>query len=405
MSEKRRDKKGRILRNGECQRKDGMYQFDYVDLNGKPKCVYSWKLEPTDPLPKGKRKCLSLREKEKEIQKAIDNNIIPCGGSYTMLELLKLYIQRGGKLKISTKETYRYTINAIENEYLLNKRIDKIRTMDAKQWCLELERVGKAYGTISVIKGLAFSAFQMAVEEDLLIKNPFEFSLAKTLKTKKPRRKAIASLEQAKFLEFVKNNTCYKKYYDVMYVLFATGIRNSELCGLTEYDIDFNARILHISKQLRRISGVGYVVMPPKSDCGVRDLPITDEVCECFKRIIANRRVPKIQPVVLDLEGNEHSEFIFLSNRGNPMEAHNWDHIIKNIIKRYNKENEIPLPKITPHICRHTYSTNYAAQTKGMNPKHLQYLMGHADITTTMNIYTDVDEKYIRQDIESVRIN
>ena len=58
MSEKRRDKKGRVLRSGECQRKDGMYQFDYVDLSGKPKCVYSWKLEPTDPLPKGKRKCL-----------------------------------------------------------------------------------------------------------------------------------------------------------------------------------------------------------------------------------------------------------------------------------------------------------------------------------------------------------
>ena len=67
MSEKRRDKKGRILRNGECQRDNGLYQFDYVDIFGKAKCVYSWKLEETDPLPKGKRKCISLREKEKEI--------------------------------------------------------------------------------------------------------------------------------------------------------------------------------------------------------------------------------------------------------------------------------------------------------------------------------------------------
>ena len=57
MSEKRRDSKGRILRNGECQRKGGLYQYDYVGLDGKPKCVYSWKLESTDPLPKGKRKC------------------------------------------------------------------------------------------------------------------------------------------------------------------------------------------------------------------------------------------------------------------------------------------------------------------------------------------------------------
>ena len=71
MSEKRRDKKGRILRNGECQRDNGLYQFDYVDIFGKAKCVYSWKLEETDPLPKGKRKCISLREKEKEILKVI----------------------------------------------------------------------------------------------------------------------------------------------------------------------------------------------------------------------------------------------------------------------------------------------------------------------------------------------
>ena len=76
MSEKRRDKKGRILRNGECQRDNGLYQFDYVDIFGKAKCVYSWKLEETDPLPKGKRKCISLREKEKEILKDIDDGLI-----------------------------------------------------------------------------------------------------------------------------------------------------------------------------------------------------------------------------------------------------------------------------------------------------------------------------------------
>ena len=60
MIEKRRDRKGRVLRNGECQRKDGLYQYDYVDLDGKAKCLYSWKLEPGDVLPQGKRKCKSL---------------------------------------------------------------------------------------------------------------------------------------------------------------------------------------------------------------------------------------------------------------------------------------------------------------------------------------------------------
>lgn len=68
MSEKRRDNRNRILRNGESQRKDGRYAFKYIDATGKPQFVYSWKLEKTDKLPTGKRDDLSLREKEKLIQ-------------------------------------------------------------------------------------------------------------------------------------------------------------------------------------------------------------------------------------------------------------------------------------------------------------------------------------------------
>lgn len=85
MIEKRRDKKGRVLRNGECQRKDGLYQYDYVDLDGKAKCLYSWKLEPGDSLPQGKRKCKSLREKEREVQRAEDYS--PCMQTYILFPL------------------------------------------------------------------------------------------------------------------------------------------------------------------------------------------------------------------------------------------------------------------------------------------------------------------------------
>ena len=71
MSEKRRDKKGRILQNGESQRKDGRYAYKYIDNFGKPKFLYAWKLTPLDKLPKGKREDLSLREKEEALQKLI----------------------------------------------------------------------------------------------------------------------------------------------------------------------------------------------------------------------------------------------------------------------------------------------------------------------------------------------
>ena len=92
MSEKRRDNRNRILRNGESQRKDGRYAFKYTDAMGRTQFVYSWKLEKTDKLPEGKRDSLSLREKEKQIMRDMNDQIVPRGGEMTVLELVQKYI-------------------------------------------------------------------------------------------------------------------------------------------------------------------------------------------------------------------------------------------------------------------------------------------------------------------------
>jgi hypothetical protein len=93
-NQKRRDKKGRILRNGESQRADGRYAFVYTDSFGKQKFLYSWKLEPTDSLPAGCRPCKALREKEKEILKDIGDGITPYGNNLTVLDLVKSMLDR-----------------------------------------------------------------------------------------------------------------------------------------------------------------------------------------------------------------------------------------------------------------------------------------------------------------------
>lgn len=104
MSGKRRDSKNRILRNGESQRRDGRYAFKYIDTTGKPQFVYSWKLEKTDKTPQGKRDDLSLREKEKQIMKAIDDEIVPRGGEMTVLELVKKYLLQKREYGITQKQ-------------------------------------------------------------------------------------------------------------------------------------------------------------------------------------------------------------------------------------------------------------------------------------------------------------
>ena len=63
-----------------------------------------------------------------------------------------------------------------------------------------------------------------------------------------------------------------------------------------------------------------------------------------------------------------------------------WEHRFNHAVKRYNEIYKVQMPNITPHVCRHTYCSNQAKA--GMNPKTLQYLMGHSDISVTMNVYT-----------------
>ncbi len=68
MKTQRRDYRNRLLRAGESQNKDGRYRYSYYE-NGKQKSFFSWKLEPTDKLPAGKKECVSLREQIEKIQK------------------------------------------------------------------------------------------------------------------------------------------------------------------------------------------------------------------------------------------------------------------------------------------------------------------------------------------------
>ena len=79
-----------------------------------------------------------------------------------------------------------------------------------------------------------------------------------------------------------------------------------------------------------------------------------------------------------------------------------WEHYFKHILQKYNKIYKIQMPKITPHVCRHTYCSNMSRA--GMNPKTLQYLMGHADISVTLNTYTHVRFEDAKHELERMRV-
>jgi integrase len=239
-------------------------------------------------------------------------------------------------------------------------------------------------------------AFQLAVDDDIMHKNPFSFELAGVVVNDSVRRDALTRDQMRKFLKFVHDDNCYCKYYEAFYILFHTGMRISEFCGLTISDLDMENRIIDINHQLLRSTGMKYYVESTKTNAGTRKIPMTEEVFRCFQAILEDREAPKYEKMI-----DGYTGFLYLDKDGMPEVAMHWENRFKHAVTRYNDIYRVQMPTITPHVCRHTYCSNQAKA--GMNPKTLQYLMGHSDIGVTLNTYTHLGLEDAAEELHPLR--
>lgn len=394
MSEKRRDSKGRLLKTGESQRADGRYLYKYVDKAGKTRYVYSWKLVPTDPVPKGKRDGKSLRELETEIQKDLQDGIDTTGGKMTLCQLYAKQNAQRANVKKSTQQGRKTLMRILEDDILGSRSIDSIRLSDAKEWALRMKEKGYGYQTISNHKRSLNASFRIAIADDLVRKNPFDFKLNEVIEDDRTPRQVLTEEQEEKLLSFVSRDRVYKKYYDAIVILLKTGLRISELCGLTRQDIDFEQEVIHVDHQLLYSKETGYYIETPKTKSGVRDIPMSEEVKQAFERVMANK--PKAEPIEVD----GYRGFLFLNGKGYPMTNAYYRTTFANLTKKYNKCHEDSLPMVTPHILRHTLCTRLA--NRNMNPKSLQYIMGHSNISITLNLYAHASMENVKAELKSM---
>ena len=397
----RRDSRHRVLRRGESLRPDGKYMYKYI-VDGKPHFVTSWRLEPTDKQPVGTKPTLSLREMEKELGRDLESQMDPLCRKMTVRECVKRYLATKTGVRPNTRTGYRFVCNLMEKEEFYDRTIHSIRVSDAKLFLIKLQQDGKGHSTIKTIRGVLKPAFQMAVDDDILVKNPFQFELGGLLVNDAVKREAITKEQMRKFLKFVHDDNVYCKYYEAVYILFHTGMRISEFCGLTLKDLDMEKRIINIDHQLQRDSHSVYHIQQTKTNAGTRKIPMTEEVFHMFQAIIEDRTPPQQEKII-----DGYCGFLYYDSNGHPLTALHWEHHFNLMVRRYNDIYRIQMPNITPHICRHTYCSNMAKA--GMNPKTLQYLMGHSDISVTMNTYThlgldDARDEIVRlQELEDAR--
>ena len=157
-------------------------------------------------------------------------------------------------------------------------------------------------------------------------------------------REAISRAEERKFLQFVKEDPHFCRYYEGIYILFKTGLRISEFCGLTISDIDFKEHTINIDHQLQKKSKIGYYIQETKTTSGTRKIPMTADVEECFQKIIEKRNPPKAEPMV-----DGKSGFLYFDKNGSICYSLHWEHYFQHIIQKYNNTYKVQMSVITPH--------------------------------------------------------
>ena len=369
MAEKRKDSKGRILRKGESQRKDLTYQYRFQDSAGKRITVYAPTIQ-------------ELRLKEEEISKKQQLNADYARGKITLIEMMRRYLYLNQSIRASTRANYESGIRVFEPDPFSNRQIGELKKSDIKLWAVQRFETGLSYHMIDKILKVMKPALEMAVDEDVILKNPSRFNLNDLIRKGSVEREALTYEQQKKWLEFVKNDRLCKQYYDCMVVLLGTGMRISEFCGLTMDDLDFKERRISINHQLCKTGHGEYYIEKPKTEKGNRFIPMTDDVYLSLKNLIASRAKVKVEHVIDGYHG-----FVAISKTGKPQNYRNYDSNFRTARRRFMEAYpDYYMPKVTPHVLRHTFCTNMV--NAGVDIKSLQYLMGHSTVNLTLNLYS-----------------
>lgn len=403
MAGKRRtDNKGRILRTGEMQRtEDSRYLYRYTDLSGKKRTVYAVTL-------------VELREKEKQIERDLQDGIDSSKGDMTLNQLFQIYMETKSDLRESTRYNYLAVWkNAIEDTVLGNMKITQIKQLHIRKFYSELVERGLAANTIKLYHNLINPALELAVDSDIIRKNPAK-DCKKGIGGTKKERESMTISEQERMLDFIKNSSKYSVYYPMIVFALSTGLRVGELTGLRWADVDMKENVVHIRQQLiykNLGDGCKFHIQDLKTDAGRRDIPLT---ASARKSLIRQKEVDLLLGKVMKQQEVEGvSDFIFTNTLGKPYATNAMNFVLDNIVKAYNKLEDVqagrehrepePLPHVSAHILRHTACTRMAES--GLEPKVLQYIMGHANVSVTLDVYTHLDFTMIQEKMEKVQEN
>lgn len=398
MAQKRKDNKGRNLRPGESQRADLRYDYRYLDNDGKRCSIYDVDLS-------------ELRKKEDKIKKDIGDNINTNGSKITLNALFDKYMDTKPRIALSTRNNYfdMWERHIKDTELGKAQICDTVKS-DILRFYNTLAKQGCKNGTIQLFQNMLYPSFQLAVDDNLIRQNPCKDCMKEFSGDDKKKKEALTLMEQNALLGFLAKDKSYNIYLPMVTFMLSTACRCGETIGITWDEIDLKNRMISINHQLiyKKVDRkIKFYVNTPKTETGIRKIPMTKELYEQLKK---QREYQMVLGVDRTYEVDGYKDFVFTTKGGKPFQPNCVNRFLINIVSKYNKEEEIRakkehrepvlLPDISAHTLRHTGCTRMAES--GIDIKTLQYIMGHATINMTMDIYNHIDTARLITEIQKV---
>lgn len=368
-----KDLKGKELGVGISQRKDGLYTARFVSgRTGKPVQKYFPKLQ-------------ECRKWYADAKFKDEHGGINACGDMTVTAWFEYWLGsiKGDSIRPNTIRNYRERFEHNIKDCIGNMPLCDVRPMHCQN---VLNRMKDDYKTTTIYQTriTLYCMFADAVENDVILKNPVTKAVKYNIGKEPKKIRALTVEEQSRFLDAAKESSNYNQYAFIL----QTGLRTGELIGLKWSDIDWEKRVIHIQRSMEYRHSTGeWRIGEPKSKSGYRDVPLTREAIGLLKS--QKEKVRNLKIINMDF-----AEFVFLNRKGEPTKNSTYDSALFKLCDKAG------ITRFSMHVLRHTMATRCIEGN--MRPKTLQVILGHSNISITMNLYVHVTEDEKVKELEKI---
>lgn len=398
--ERRKDKKNRVLKEGEYQRSCGTYEFKWRDKSGGRHSISAVTLE-------------ELREKELDVLRDVLDGVKADKNNLTINDLYNSWVQLKRGLKDNTFSNYKYMYTMFVEPDFGKRKIVDLKRSDIRSFYNHLaDERHVQINTIDCIHTVLHQVLELGVEDDYLRYNPSDNALKELKKARNfevTKRRALTVPEQELFEAYLSKQGQYHRWYPIFIIMLWTGMRVGEVTGLRWCDIDLEDDTISVNHTLvyydkRNDERCTFAINTPKTAAGERIIPMLPKVKEAFMMEKQYQEECGLESRAV-VDG--YRDFIFINRFGNVQHQGTLNKALSRIVRDCNfeildkphKKDTVILPKFSNHSLRHTFTTRMCEA--GVNLKVMQEILGHADAETTMDIYAEATKELKKSELDS----